>query len=141
MKKIVFKKNINSPTENQNNAEVKLTSFKKDDNAESDFVFTDEKVLDALKNVMDPELPVSIVDLGLIYDLSKKGNKKDGYSLKIKMTLTAPGCGMGPSIAQDAESKVLLLPKVNDVSIEIVWDPVWDRSMMSEDAKLKLGMF
>ena len=57
------------------------------------------------------------------------------------MTLTAPGCGMGPSIAQDAESKVLLLPKVNDVSIEIVWDPVWDRSMMSEDAKLKLGMF
>tara|TARA_B100000700_G_scaffold53754_1_gene57442 strand:+ start:814 stop:1356 length:543 start_codon:yes stop_codon:yes gene_type:complete len=103
--------------------------------------YSEELVWEQLRTCYDPEIPVNIVDLGLIYDLSKKGNKKDGYSLKIKMTLTAPGCGMGPSIAQDAESKVLLLPKVNDVSIEIVWDPVWDRSMMSEDAKLKLGMF
>ena len=103
--------------------------------------YSEELVWEQLRTCYDPEIPVNIVDLGLIYDLSKKGNKKDGYSLKIKMTLTAPGCGMGPSIAKDAESKVLLLPKVNDVSIEIVWDPVWDRSMMSEDAKLKLGMF
>ena len=103
--------------------------------------YSEELVWEQLRTCYDPEIPVNIVDLGLIYDLSKKGNKKDGYSLKIKMTLTAPGCGMGPSIAQDAESKVLLLPKVNDVIIEIVWDPVWDRSMMSEDAKLKLGMF
>ena len=57
------------------------------------------------------------------------------------MTLTAPGCGMGPSIAQDVDNKVSKLPGVNDVLVEIVWEPVWDRSMMSEDAKLKLGMF
>ena len=57
------------------------------------------------------------------------------------MTLTAPGCGMGPSIAQDVEQKVINLPRINDVLVEIVWDPIWDRSMMSENAKLKLGMF
>ena len=103
--------------------------------------YSDELVWEQLKTCYDPEIPVNIVDLGLIYDLSKKGNKKDGYSLRIKMTLTAPGCGMGPSIAQDVDNKISSLPGVNDVLVEIVWDPVWDRSMMSEDAKLKLGMF
>tara|TARA_B100001750_G_scaffold247103_1_gene271724 strand:+ start:646 stop:1188 length:543 start_codon:yes stop_codon:yes gene_type:complete len=103
--------------------------------------YSEELVWEQLKTCYDPEIPVNIVDLGLIYDLSKKGNKKDGYNLKIKMTLTAPGCGMGPSIAQDVESKVMSLPGIKDILVEIVWDPVWDRSMMSEDAKLKLGMF
>ena len=102
----------------------------------------DEKyVWEQLKTCYDPEIPVNIVDLGLIYDLSKDGTKKNGYTLNIKMTLTAPGCGMGPTIAQDVENKVMSLPGVNTVLVEIVWDPVWDRSMMSEDAKLKLGMF
>ena len=77
----------------------------------------------------------------MIYDLSKEGSDQKGYTINIKMTLTAPGCGMGPSIAQDVENKVMVLPKVNNVLVEIVWDPVWDRSMMTEDAKLKLGMF
>ena len=103
--------------------------------------YSEELVWEQLKTCYDPEIPVNIVDLGLIYDLSKKGNKKDGYNLKIKMTLTAPGCSMGPSIAQDDESKVMALPGIKDILVEIVWDPVWDRSMMSEDAKLKLGMF
>ncbi len=103
--------------------------------------YSEELVWEQLKTCYDPEIPVNIVDLGLIYDLSKKGNKKDGYNLKIKMTLTAPGCGMGPSIAQDVESKFMALPGIKDILVEIVWDPVWDRSMMSEDAKLKLGMF
>lgn len=103
--------------------------------------YSEELVWEQLKTCFDPEIPVNIVDLGLIYDLSKKGNKKDGYSLNIKMTLTAPGCGMGPSIAQDVDNKVNALPGVNDVHVEVVWDPVWDQSMMSEDAKLKLGMF
>ena len=103
--------------------------------------FSDELVWEQLKTCYDPEIPVNIVDLGLIYDFSKKGNKKNGYSINIKMTLTAPGCGMGPSIAQDVDNKVSSLPGVNDVLVEIVWDPIWDRSMMSEDAKLKLGMF
>ena len=103
--------------------------------------YCEELVWEQLKTCFDPEIPVNIVDLGLIYDLSKKGNKKNGYSLNIKMTLTAPGCGMGPSIAQDVDNKVSSLPGVKEVLVEIVWDPVWDRSMMSEDAKLKLGMF
>ncbi len=103
--------------------------------------YSEELVWEQLRTCFDPEIPVNIVDLGLIYDLSKKGNKDTGYTVNIKMTLTAPGCGMGPSIAQDVEHKVINLPGVNDVVVEIVWDPIWDRSMMSEDAKLKLGMF
>ena len=100
-----------------------------------------QNIVNNLKSVYDPEIPVNVYDLGLIYDLSKKGNIKEGFSINIKMTLTAPGCGMGPSIAQDVDNKVSALPGVNDVLVEIVWDPIWDRSMMSEDAKLKLGMF
>ena len=103
--------------------------------------YSEELVWEQLRTCYDPEIPVNIVDLGLIYDLSKKGNKKDGYSLNIKMTLTAPGCGMGPSIAQDVDNKVSELPGVKEVLVEVVWDPVWDKSMMSEDARLKLGMF
>ena len=103
--------------------------------------YSDELVWEQLRTCFDPEIPVNIVDLGLIYDFSKKGNKKKGYNINIKMTLTAPGCGMGPSIAQDVDNKVSNLPGVNDVMVEIVWEPIWDRSMMSEDAKLKLGMF
>ncbi|NSW88283.1 DUF59 domain-containing protein [bacterium] len=134
MKKIVFKKNINSPSENQNNAEVKLTSFKKEDNAESDFVFTDEKVLDALKNVMDPELPVSIVDLGLIYNVETADN-----NINIKMSLTTPGCSMGSAITRQVEN-VLYALGAKTVIVEIIWDPPWNPNMMSDEAKNKLGM-
>ena len=100
-----------------------------------------DQIVSNLRQVYDPEIFTNVYDLGLIYDLSKNGDKKKGYTLHIKMTLTAPGCGMGPSIAQDVEQKVINLPGINDVLVEIVWDPIWDRSMMSEDAKLKLGMF
>tara|TARA_Y100001936_G_scaffold140486_1_gene137109 strand:- start:14638 stop:15042 length:405 start_codon:yes stop_codon:yes gene_type:complete len=134
MKKIVFKKNINSPSENQNNAEVKLTSFKKEDNPESDFVFTDEKVLDALKNVMDPELPVSIVDLGLIYNVETADN-----NINIKMSLTTPGCSMGSAITRQVEN-VLYALGAKTVIVEIIWDPPWNPNMMSDEAKNKLGM-
>ena len=103
--------------------------------------YSDDLVWEQLQTCFDPEIPVNIVDLGLIYNLAKRGDEKDGYSIKIKVTLTAPGCGMGPSIAQDVDNKVSALPGVNDVLVEIVWDPIWDRSMMSEEAKLKLGMF
>jgi probable FeS assembly SUF system protein SufT len=103
--------------------------------------YSEELVWEQLKTCFDPEIPVNIVDLGLIYDLSKDGTEEEGYTLNIKMTLTAPGCGMGPTIAQDVEDKIISLPGVKVVLVEIVWDPVWDRSMMSEDAKLKLGMF
>jgi len=101
----------------------------------------DEKHLwEILKTCYDPEIPVNIVDLGLVYDL--KSSKKDSgkYDINIKMTLTAPGCGMGPVIAQDVESKVLDLNFVEDVLVEVVWEPLWNQNMMTEEAKLKLGM-
>ncbi len=99
----------------------------------------EEQVWAQLRTVYDPEIPVNIVELGLIYDL-QINNKKEGGFINVKMTLTAPGCGMGPAIAMDAETKIRNIPGVNDVLVEIVWEPLWDRDMMSEEAKLELGM-
>ena len=101
----------------------------------------DEKLIwDQLKTCYDPEIPVNIVDLGLIYNLNYKKLDNQQYYINIKMTLTAAGCGMGPAIAADAESKVKGLPFIDDVLIELVWDPIWNQDMMTEEAKLKLGM-
>ena len=102
--------------------------------------FDEKHIWEVLKTCYDPEIPVNIVDLGLIYDLSFKKVKEDIYFVNVKMTLTAPGCGMGPVIAQDVESKVLSLNFVEDVLVEVVWEPLWNQDMMSEEAKLKLGM-
>ena len=99
----------------------------------------EEEVWEQLRTVYDPEIPVNIVELGLIYDLQIK-DKKEGSHVHIKMTLTAAGCGMGPVIAQDAEMKIRNIPAVHDVLVEIVWEPMWDREMMSDEAKLQLGM-
>ena len=82
---------------------------------------------------------MNIVELGLVYDLEITC-QDDGYFVKVKMTLTAPGCGMGPVIAQDAEYKIRSIPGVNDVLVEIVWEPLWNRDMMTDEAKLQLGM-
>ena len=103
------------------------------DNLDEDLIW------EQLKTCYDPEIPVNIVDLGLIYDLKIEKSKK-GFSINVKMTLTAPGCGMGPSIAQDAENKIRTINGVSDVLIELVWEPLWNQEMMTEDAKLKLGM-
>ena len=100
---------------------------------------TEDDIWEAMKQCFDPEIPVNIVDLGLIYDLKISG-KKDKKDIHVKMTLTAPGCGMGPSIAQDVETRVSALNGINSVDVELVWDPQWDRDMMSEEAKLQLGM-
>ena len=101
----------------------------------------DEKLIwDQLKTCYDPEIPVNVVDLGLIYDLQYEHLSKEEYYVKIKMTLTAPGCGMGPAIAADVEQKVKGLHFVKDVLVELVWDPIWNQDMMTEEAKLKLGM-
>ena len=99
----------------------------------------EEQVWEQLRTVYDPEIPVNIVELGLIYDL-QINNKKAGSFINVKMTLTAPGCGMGPAIAMDAETKIRNIPGVNNVLVEIVWEPMWDREMMSDEAKLQLGM-
>ena len=93
-----------------------------------------------LKTVYDPEIPVNIVDLGLVYNLITKKISNNNYYIEIKMTLTAPGCGMGPVIAQDVEDKVLGISFVEDVLVEVVWEPLWNQDMMTEEAKLKLGM-
>jgi len=100
----------------------------------------EELVWDQLKTCFDPEIPVNIVDLGLVYLCDLQPHEGGGYDVKVKMTLTAPGCGMGPVIATDVKSKVESLPNVKTADIEVVFDPVWDRSMMSEAAKLQLGM-
>ena len=101
----------------------------------------DEKLIwEQLKTCYDPEIPVNVVDLGLIYDLQYEDLTEKEYYVKIKMTLTAPGCGMGPAIAADVEQKVKGLHFVKDVLVELVWDPVWNQDTMTEEAKLKLGM-
>jgi len=99
----------------------------------------EEDVWEQLRTVYDPEIPVNIVELGLVYDLQIK-KEEIGNIVNIKMTLTAPGCGMGPVIAQDAEMKIRNISSVKDVLVEIVWEPLWDRDMMSDEAKLQLGM-
>ena len=102
----------------------------------------EDQVWMQLKSVYDPEIPVNIVDLGLVYKCEVLPDVKDntGYCVKIEMTLTAPGCGMGPVIASDAKQKILAIPGIKNAEIEIVFDPPWEQSMMSDVAKLELGM-
>jgi probable FeS assembly SUF system protein SufT len=103
----------------------------------------EEKVNFLLDTVYDPEIPVSVLALGLIYkiEIAPKEGDDAMYHIAIDMTLTAPGCGMGPVMVADAKEKLLSLPEIEEVDIELVFDPPWDRSMMSDEAKLQLGMF
>tara|TARA_S200000501_G_C20729628_1_gene702216 strand:+ start:363 stop:905 length:543 start_codon:yes stop_codon:yes gene_type:complete len=103
--------------------------------------FSEQLVWDQLKTCYDPEIPVNIVELGLIYDLSILDSKDGEKSVTIMMTLTAPGCGMGPVIAGEVERKVGAINNVQDVKVELVWEPQWNQGMMSEAAQLELGMF
>ena len=98
-----------------------------------------QQVWDQLKTCYDPEIPVNIVELGLIYDLNVFG-PEDNKKVEIQMTLTAPGCGMGPVIAEEVDRKVNGINGVNNVKVDLVWEPMWNRDMMSEEAKLELGM-
>ncbi len=97
-------------------------------------------VQDQLRTVYDPEIPVNIVDLGLVYRCEIVKRDEGGHRVEIDMTMTAPGCGMGEYLKQDVEEKLRDVPGVKDVAINIVWEPLWDRDMMSEAAKLQLGM-
>jgi probable FeS assembly SUF system protein SufT len=101
----------------------------------------DERMIwDQMKNCYDPEIPVNVVDLGLIYDCKVTPIPEGGNKVDIKMTLTAPGCGMGPAIAGDVDQRVRSVPGVTEVNVEVVWDPVWNQSMMSDAARLQLGL-
>jgi len=101
----------------------------------------EEHVWAALKTCFDPEIPVNIVDLGLVYSCDIAPGPDDKNNVEIKMTLTAPGCGMGPVLAQDVKQKVESLPGVAEADVEIVFDPQWNQNMMSEAARLQLGLF
>jgi probable FeS assembly SUF system protein SufT len=102
--------------------------------------FSEQAVWETLKTCFDPEIPVNIVDLGLVYDLAAEKTPAGGYAVDVKMTLTAPGCGMGPIIAEDARQKIAMLPEVEIAKVHIVWDPVWTPQMISADGRLKLGL-
>ncbi len=95
-----------------------------------------EQVQEVLQSVFDPEIPVNIVDLGLVYECVVKAGV-----ISIKMTLTAPGCGMGPILVEDVKYRLAKVPHVKRIEVELVFDPPWAREMMSDEAKLELGMF
>ena len=97
-------------------------------------------VLERLRNCYDPEIPVNIVDLGLVYGCDITKNDGGRHHIEVQMTLTAPGCGMGPAIAADARDKLLALPSVESAEVNLVWDPPWNQEMISEEGKMKLGL-
>ena len=101
----------------------------------------EQVVWEQLRSCYDPEIPVNIVDLGLVYLCDVQHTENGAFDVKIKMTLTAPGCGMGPVLASDVKMKVESLPTVKNAEVEVVFDPVWDRSMMTDAAKLQLGIW
>lgn len=98
-------------------------------------MITKEQVYEVLQDCYDPEIPVNIVELGLVYDVEVDDDK-----VAVKMTLTAPGCGMGGMIASNAQQLILSLPGVSEANVDLVWDPPWEPSMMSEEAKQRLGI-
>ena len=100
----------------------------------------EKKVWEQLKTCYDPEIPVNIVDLGLIYDCHLTPIGAENFKAEVKMTLTAPGCGMGPVLAQDVQNKLVSLEPIDEANVELVWDPPWNQSMMTEAAKLQLGL-
>ena len=100
----------------------------------------EEEVWNVLHTCYDPEIPVNIVDLGLVYNC-EISELNEGVKILIQMTLTAPGCGMGPVIADEVDRKVSALNNVESVKVELVWEPQWNQGMMSEAAQLELGMF
>ena len=100
----------------------------------------EKQVWEELKTCYDPEIPVNIVDLGLIYDCHLTPAGENKFKADVKMTLTAPGCGMGPMLAQDVQSKLMDLDPIDEANVEVVWDPPWNQNMMTEAARLQLGL-
>ena len=94
-----------------------------------------EKVIAEIKKIYDPEIPVNIYELGLIYDISVKDS-----NVKVKMTLTSPNCPVAESLPKEVKDSILEIKEVNDVELDLVWDPPWDKSMMTEAAKLELNL-
>lgn len=115
----------------------------KEESAREDEQMKDAPVADQiwhqLRQVYDPEIPVDIVNLGLVYDCTV--DDEDGKNVaNVKMTLTAPGCGMGPAIAADAQARIMTINQIDDARVELIWDPPWNQEMITEEGKMKLGM-
>lgn len=104
--------------------------------------FGEDQIWEAMKGCFDPEIPVNVVDLGLIYDLRiGEAEPADGrHKVQVKMTLTAQGCGMGPVIAEDVKNNIESLPGVSEAQVDIVWDPPWTPHMISDEGRKKLGI-
>jgi probable FeS assembly SUF system protein SufT len=122
-----------------------LEADKKEQDSSSSNIPTDVgdlegQVWNQLKNVYDPEIPVNIVDLGLVYDCKVEQDAEGKNKAVVKMTLTAPGCGMGPTIAADAQSRIMTIEEMDDAAVELVWEPAWNQGMISIEGKMKLGM-
>ena len=100
-----------------------------------------ERVMEQLKTVFDPEIPINVVDLGLIYECVAQPLGDGSHRVQIKMSMTAPGCGMGDVLKNDARSRVQMVPGVSEVDVELVWDPPWDLSRLTDVARLELGMY
>ena len=115
-----------------------LEPLKLEFEAPADGRISEDQVWVALHSVFDPEIPVDLVNLGLIYRMAID---QDAGRVEIDMTLTAPGCGMGPVLVGDVELRVALVPHVKEVVVNLVFDPPWNREMMSEEAQLETGMF
>jgi probable FeS assembly SUF system protein SufT len=101
----------------------------------------EEDIWNTLRTIFDPEIPVNIVDLGLIYEVVINPAPDTGSTVKVIMTLTAPGCGMGPVLIDDIQIRLQRVPNILQVEVDLVFDPPWQREMMSEEAQLELGMF
>jgi probable FeS assembly SUF system protein SufT len=117
-----------------------LTPAQTTESAASQGPFNDQAVWDQLKTIYDPEIPVNIVELGLIYSCDITSLNDGGKKIDIKMTMTAPGCGMGNVLKADVERKLAGLPEVKEVTVQVVFDPPWHPGRMSEAAKLQLGL-
>ena len=100
----------------------------------------EDQVWAQMKEVYDPEIPVDIVNLGLVYDCILSETEGGKTLVNIKMTLTAPGCGMGPVIAADAQARIMAIAGIEEAIVDLVWDPVWNQDMITEEGRMKLGM-
>ena len=116
--------------------EPQVSSFE----ATDDGSVNEDQLWEAMGNCYDPEIPVSVVEMGLIYSCNIEKDPEIGNHVEITMTLTAAGCGMGPVIAQDVKTKLENVPNVDKVTVEITFDPLWSKEMLSDEAKLELGM-
>jgi len=118
-----------------------IKEISSEDSLNADGTLREELIWDELRTCYDPEIPHNIVDLGLVYDCRINGRAEGGHRVDILMTLTAPGCGMGEFLAADVRNKVASIPNVEEVHVDLTFDPPWNPEMMNEAVRLELGMY